>query len=105
MLDHEIDSASATSFAAKIHDLCRDAGFRPRIVQEADRAQAVAAMVAAGSGIAILPFSLHRVTGDAVRAIRLVGRDAIVAYLFGYRAGSASPELAKFVTMVGARAE
>ena len=60
-------------------------------------------MVAAGSGIAILPLSLHRVTGDAVRAIRLVGQGAIVAYLFGYRAGSASPELAKFVTMVSAR--
>jgi DNA-binding transcriptional LysR family regulator len=98
-----IAAAASPGFAAKIHDLCRDAGFRPRIVQEADRAQAVAAMVAAGSGIAILPFSLHRVTGDAVRAIHLAGQDAIVAYLFGYRAGSASPELAKFVTMVGAR--
>jgi DNA-binding transcriptional LysR family regulator len=45
----------ATGFASKIHDLCGAAGFRPRIIQEATRAQAVAAMVAAGSGIAILP--------------------------------------------------
>jgi len=95
-----ISAEASPGFAAKVHDLCRDAGFRPRIIQEAARAQAVAAMVAAGSGIAILPSSLHRVTGNAVRAVRLVGRGVVVAYLFGHRSGSTSRELGNFVTML-----
>jgi DNA-binding transcriptional LysR family regulator len=96
-----IAAESSPGFASKIHDLCRAAGFRPRIIQEATRAQAVAAMVAAGSGIAILPWSLHRVTGEAVRAVRMVGRGVLVSYLFAHRAGSVSGELEKFVRAVG----
>jgi LysR family transcriptional regulator, benzoate and cis,cis-muconate-responsive activator of ben and cat genes len=95
-----IEAEASPGFASKIHDLCRAAGFRPRIVQEAARAQAVAAMVAAGSGIAILPLSVHRVTGDAVRAVRLMGPGVRVAYLFAHRAGSVPPELAKFVSLL-----
>ena len=99
-----ITAESSPGFASKIHELCQAAGFRPRIVQEATRAQAVAAMVAAGSGIAILPASLHRVTGDAVRAVRLTGRGVLVSYLFAHRSGSLSGELQKFVVMLGKKA-
>jgi LysR family transcriptional regulator, benzoate and cis,cis-muconate-responsive activator of ben and cat genes len=99
-----IAAESSPGFASKIHDLCRVAGFRPRIVQEATRAQAVAAMVAAGSGIAILPLSMHRVTGEAVRAVRLAGRGVLVTYLFAHRSGSTSRELTKFVLVLSAAA-
>jgi DNA-binding transcriptional LysR family regulator len=92
-----ITAEASPGFASKIHDLCRAAGFRPRIVQEATRAQAVAAMVAAGSGVAILPQSLHRVTGEAVRALRLVGPGVLVTYVFAHRSALASRELGKFV--------
>ena len=98
-----ITAESSPGFASKIHDLCRAAGFRPRVVQEATRAQAVAAMVAAGSGIAILPASIHRVTGDAVRVVRLVGTGVLVSYLFAHRTGSVSAELEKFVQVLGKR--
>src|SRR5688572_23602850 len=54
-----IAAEAAPAFAAKVRELCRAAGFRPNIVQEASRAQAVVAMVAAGSGVAILPASVH----------------------------------------------
>lgn len=99
-----VAAESSPGFASKIHELCRAAGFRPRIVQEATRAQAVAAMVAAGSGIAILPSSMQQVTGDAVRAVRLVGRGVLATYLFAHRSRATSPELRKFVLDVSAGA-
>jgi DNA-binding transcriptional LysR family regulator len=95
-----ISAEASPGFASKIHDLCRGAGFRPRIVHEATRAQAVAAMVAAGSGIAILPFSVQRVMGEAVHVVRLVGRGVVVSYLFAHRSGSPSRDLGKFVTLM-----
>jgi DNA-binding transcriptional LysR family regulator len=95
-----IAAEASPGFASKIHDLCRAAGFRPRIVQEAARAQAVAAMVAAGAGIAILPLSVHRVTGDAVHAVQLVGPGVRVVYLFAHRTSSVPSELARFVSLL-----
>jgi DNA-binding transcriptional LysR family regulator len=92
-----IAAAAAPAFAAKIQALCRSGGFRPRIVQEASRAQAVVAMVAAGSGVAILPASVHRVTSDAVTAIKLTARAALVTYVFAHRSRPVSPALTRFV--------
>ena len=61
-----ISSEAAPGFAAYLRKVCQDAGFRPRIVQEARRAQAVAAMTVAGTGVSILPASLHRITSNGV---------------------------------------
>jgi len=62
---------SAPAFAAHVRDLCKTAGFRPRVILESPRAQAVALMVAAGSGIAILPAALARFMQKSVNAIPL----------------------------------
>jgi DNA-binding transcriptional LysR family regulator len=62
-----ISSEAAPSFSSMVYQICREAGFRPRVVQEARRAQAVAAMTVAGSGVAILPASLDRITGNGVQ--------------------------------------
>ena len=77
---------SAPAFAGLVRELCRRSGFRPRIVMESPRAQAVAVMVAAGSGIAILPQSLERVVGTAVAGVPLARRPSIV-HTFACRAG------------------
>src|SRR5258708_32426609 len=42
--------ATAPAFRHRIDELCTAAGFRPRIVLESARSQAVLAMVAAGNG-------------------------------------------------------
>lgn len=60
---------AAPDFSILFHSLCRQAGFRPKIVLEAARAQAVAAMVAAGAGIANLPESLADFTGNSAVGI------------------------------------
>jgi DNA-binding transcriptional LysR family regulator len=92
-----VAAAAAPAFASKIQELCRGAGFRPHIVQEASRAQAVVAMVAAGSGVAILPASVHRVTSDAVHALKLTAREALVTYVFAHRGRPGSAALLQFV--------
>ena len=61
-----ISAEAAPSYASHLHRLCLAEGFRPRVVQEASRAQAVAALTVAGAGVAILPASLHRITGNGI---------------------------------------
>ncbi len=68
-----ISAEAAPAYNSCLHRLCLEAGFRPRVVQEAVRAQAVAALTVAGAGVAILPASLNRITGNG-RTLRRTGR-------------------------------
>ena len=43
------------SFYDRIGDACRDAGFSPRVAQEAVQMQTIAGLVAAGIGVALVP--------------------------------------------------
>ncbi len=62
---------AAPAFAAFVRARCGAAGFRPRIVAESSRAQAVVVMVAAGGGIALLPSSLARIAGGGAVVVPL----------------------------------
>jgi len=68
-----ISAEAAPAYHSCVHRLCFEAGFRPRVVQEAVRAQAVAALTVAGAGVAILPASLNRITGNGL-TLRRAGR-------------------------------
>ncbi|NLT70291.1 MAG: LysR family transcriptional regulator [Verrucomicrobiaceae bacterium] len=68
-----ISAEAAPAYHTHLQRCCLEAGFRPRIVQEAERAQAVAALTVAGAGMAILPVSLQRITGNG-RTLRRAGR-------------------------------
>lgn len=81
-----VSSEGAPAFSAFVHAHCRAAGFRPRIVLESSRAQAVAVMVAAGSGIALLPESLQRFVGQAAVVLPLVKPPRIV-HVFAHPLG------------------
>lgn len=87
---------AAPAFAAHVRTLCRDAGFRPRIVLESPRAQAVAVMVAAGSGLALLPISLARLLGDAVVALPLK-TPATITHMFALKSGPAAGPMREFL--------
>jgi DNA-binding transcriptional LysR family regulator len=82
--------------------LCRAAGFRPRVVLESPRAQAVAVMVAAGSGVALLPASLAQVTGPAVMAVPLV-KEPGITHVFACAAGRVSGPMKEFLALLKAR--
>jgi DNA-binding transcriptional LysR family regulator len=68
---------SAPAFATHVRELCKSAGFRPREILESPRAQAVALMVAAGSGIAILPEALAALVKSSANAITIKGTPRI----------------------------
>lgn len=94
-----VSSEAAPAFASYVRELCSGAGFRPRIVLEAARAQAVAVMVAAGSGIALLPASLARVVGDA-SAVVPIKKAPLLAHVFACNAGSRSPAMRHFLSLL-----
>lgn len=94
-----VSGEAAPAFSAMVRDLCREAGFRPRIVLESPRAQAVAVMVAAGSGVAILPESLKAFAGDSVSALPLKELPDIT-HTFALAAKKANGSLEKLLRML-----
>lgn len=94
-----VSSEAAPAFAAYLRAVCGRAGFRPRIVLESPRAQAVAVMVAAGTGIALLPASLARVVGEAAAIIPLKKAPRI-EHVFARAAGSASSAMRHFTALL-----
>ena len=96
-----VAAESAPCFAAQIQRMCAEAGFRPRVVQEAARGQAVAVMVAAGAGVSILPASLARNAGESLIAVPLADKSASVTYVFVHRQGEIAEPLSDFVKALG----
>lgn len=92
---------AAPAFAAFVRTRCAEAGFRPRIVVEAARAQAVAVLVAAGGGIALLPASLARVVGAAAVVVPL-RKAPIVTHVFARHSGSGAEPVRMFLALIGA---
>jgi DNA-binding transcriptional LysR family regulator len=94
-----VSAGAAPAFAAHVHGLCREAGFRPRIVLESPRAQAVAVMVAAGSGVALLPESLAHLMGNAVCALPLK-ESPQVTHVFAHGPGRLSGAMQEFLALL-----
>ncbi|MDF1737771.1 MAG: LysR substrate-binding domain-containing protein [Verrucomicrobiales bacterium] len=80
-----ISASAAPAFVSHLHGLCREVGFRPRVIQEASRAQAVAAMTVAGSGVAILPAALNRLTGNGVPLVEARNRKSRITHAVAHR--------------------
>lgn len=94
-----VSSEAAPTFSWYLHELCRAAGFRPRIVLESPRAQAVAVMVAAGAGIALLPTSLARIVGKAAAMVPLK-KPARITHVFARIAGTPTPAMRDFLDLL-----
>jgi len=96
-----VSAEAAPAFSAFLHALCRSAGFRPRILLDSPRAQAVAVMVAAGSGVALLPESVAQVTGDSAAAIPLQGSPEIT-HVFAHPATPPPPAMRHLLDLLTA---
>ncbi len=80
---------------------CLEAGFSPRVVQEAPRMTATLSLVAAGLGLSIVPASMQRLRSDGIVYRRLSQCPGLAApLLLAMRAGDASAVLERFRTMV-----
>ena len=59
---------------AAVIEACREAGFVPKVAQEATQALTVIALVGTGIGVAIVPAVIREFTNEQVRFVRLTDR-------------------------------
>jgi len=84
--------------------LCAQAGFEPRIAQEAREATTQIGLVAAGLGIAVLPAPLEAVRIEGVHYVPLEGEGAVLVMSAAMRSDEASERVLGFVRRVSALA-
>lgn len=90
----------------QVMTLCREAGFSPRIVQEASLTQTILALVAAGLGVTITPASSQSQPPPGLLFRPIAGATCETQMLAVWRAQDPSPTLGAFVEAVrGALAE
>ncbi|WP_049621187.1 LysR family transcriptional regulator [Frateuria defendens] len=94
----------ARSAGTGIHDhviaLCNDAGFMPRVAQEAREASTIIGLVAAGMGVSILPATCSHIQVDGVRFVPLADPLAISEVHVAHRRDEHSPLVAQFVQLL-----
>jgi DNA-binding transcriptional LysR family regulator len=90
---------AGTGIHPQIFRLCKEAGFVPNIAVEAGEASTIIGLVAAGSGISVLPssFEIIRMSGVCYRP--LADPEANTALLLARRKDEISPLVAGFVAV------
>jgi len=84
----------------KIVALCGKAGFKPRVVQEANGVIAIVGLVASGIGISILPESVKSVALEGVVYRPLQHPDAVVPLMLAFRESENAAAVSRFVAHV-----
>lgn len=82
-------------------DLCSNAGFRPRVAQEALESTEILGLVAAGIGIAIVPAGVQCIHFPGVRYRKLRDNGAISILYLARRINDRSSHLAIFCDLLG----
>ncbi|MGN6320318.1 MAG: LysR substrate-binding domain-containing protein [Dyella sp.] len=84
----------------QVMNLCREAGFAPRISQEAREASTIIGLVAAGFGVAILPQSCDHIHVEGVTYVPLAEANAMSEIHVVYRDDERSPLVPRFVQLL-----
>jgi DNA-binding transcriptional LysR family regulator len=95
---------AGTGTGPLLERLCAQAGFEPRIAQEAREATTQIGLVAAGLGVAVLPAPLEAVRIEGVHYVPLEGEGALLVMSAATRADEASERVLAFVRRVSAMA-
>ncbi|HVW25589.1 MAG TPA: LysR substrate-binding domain-containing protein [Polyangiaceae bacterium] len=90
--------ARAAAFFDSLITMCHEAGFSPRIVQQAPQLDIVS-LVAAGYGVAILPESIREMRRPGVELRPIIGAP-FIDLLAAWRASNASPVLRTFLDVM-----
>ena len=97
---------SESSYAQYLVQVCEEAGFRPRVVQEVGELQTAVSLVAAGIGVTLVPDRVRDLQRVGVRYLTLREPAPTVALTLAYRADDTSPLLPHFLAIArGAAAE
>lgn len=89
-----------TGLYPQLFSLARQAGFTPRVGQEAHEALTIIGLVAAGLGVSVLPSSFRRVRIDGVVFRNLLDTDATTAVWLVKRRQERSPLAQAFVDLL-----
>ncbi len=89
-----------TGLYAQLFSLARQAGFTPRITQEAHEALTIIGLVAAGLGVSVLPASFRRIRIDGVVFRTLTDTDATTAVWLVKRRQERSPLAQAFIDLL-----
>lgn len=84
----------------RILNLCRNAGFEPRIVHEEVKHQTRVGLVAAGFGITFVPESLQQSDLDGVSYCTLVGESPELQLAVAWRREHESPAIKAFLQVI-----
>jgi DNA-binding transcriptional LysR family regulator len=92
--------------APRLHDdmlqFCRQAGFSPRVEQEAVQMQTIVSLVSAGLGVALIPESMRHLGRTGVVYRQLRERSPLTEIALAWRARDSRPALGRFVDAVRA---
>jgi len=89
-----------TGLYGQLFSLARQAGFTPRITQEAHEALTIIGLVAAGLGVSVLPASFRRIRIDGVVFRTLTDADATTAVWLVKRRQERSPLAQAFIDLL-----
>jgi DNA-binding transcriptional LysR family regulator len=93
-------SAADTTYLAQC---CEDAGFTPRVIRTAIEPQTLVALVSAGIGVTLLPWSLSRIQWPDVKFLRLKAPTPMADLFAVYRDEEMSPVVREMVSMITAK--
>lgn len=93
-------SAADTIYLAQC---CEDAGFTPRVIRTAIEPQTLVALVSAGIGVTLLPWSLSRIQWPDVKFLRLKAPTPMADLFAVYRDEEMSPVVREMVSMITAK--
>lgn len=95
--------SAGPTFHDRILDLCRSAGFEPRLGQQAVEWQTVCALVEAGLGVSLAPASIRRIRLNGVAYRRIEPNSARTTVAVTWRRDDQNPLVTRFLE--GARGE
>ncbi|WP_371483688.1 LysR family transcriptional regulator [Kitasatospora sp. NBC_00315] len=85
---------------SRILDLCHDAGFEPRLGQQAVEWQTVCALVEAGLGVSLAPASIRRIRLTGVAYRRIEPNTARTTVAMAWRHDDRNPLVSRFLETV-----
>jgi DNA-binding transcriptional LysR family regulator len=91
-----------SGYAQYLVQVCEEAGFRPRVVQEVGELQTAVSLVAAGIGVTLVPAPVRDLRREGVRYLSLREPAPTIALTLAYRADETSPLLPHFLAIARA---
>jgi DNA-binding transcriptional LysR family regulator len=92
--------AVGISLYESVFNACVNAGFTPRLAQEAPQISSVVNLVAAGLGVSIVPAAIAKVKVDGVRYLRIDGPAPVATLALASREGNEDPMLHHFLRLL-----